>query len=356
MEPPSSKESCGSVSTQKPCSGRSDPQGKTYIQSTSQRTTRSKSHVPQNPSLSVHSWPIPERKQTSALRLYTCYLVSEVMSQSVGEDWKELLSPDKAEHQAKSSVKMEILKLMDCSKVKLLRYLEPCPTCCNEGTLCALDHHDLDRVLGCSRESFLEELKEDPELLLDLFIDDPNPILPTSDHIFPAKEVAQYSLPYSDYAKLYAKLSPKAFECPVNPNSGEVEIIWNSSMSHPPHDIAQLSFTQNGSDKRIDFTFKSQDTNGWSYRDPDDGRSCGCAGLLEGCNEEWGNLRLPLFHARISKLLDRDYVWVVTQTMVSFENLALWAVHNMLTYKVYPGFWGRVTKIAVGTCLESRNS
>jgi hypothetical protein len=21
--------------------------------------------------------------------------------------------------------------------------------------------------------------------------------------------------------------------------------------------------------------------------------------------------------------------------------LALWAVHNVLTYKVYPGFWGR---------------
>lgn len=63
--------------------------------------------------------------------------------------------------------------------------------------------------------------------------------------------------------------------------------------------------------------------------------------LLKGRNEEWGNLRLPFFHARIGKLFDRDYVWVVTQTMVSFENLALWTVHSVLTNKVYPGFWGR---------------
>jgi hypothetical protein len=67
----------------------------------------------------------------------------------------------------------------------------------------------------------------------------------------------------------------------------------------------------------------------------------GCDGFHKGWNEEWGNLRRPCSHARIGKLLDRDYVWVVTQTMVSFENLALWAVHILLTYKVYPGFWGR---------------
>jgi hypothetical protein len=64
-------------------------------------------------------------------------------------------------------------------------------------------------------------------------------------------------------------------------------------------------------------------------------------GLPKGWNEEWGSLQLPCSRARIEKLLYRDYVWAVTQTMVSFENLALWAVHTVRYYKVYPGFWGR---------------
>jgi hypothetical protein len=53
-----------------------------------------------------------------------------------------------------------------------------------------------------------------------------------------------------------------------------------------------------------------------------------------------GNLGTPSSHGD-HKLLDRDHVWVVTQTMVIFEHLALWAAHTLLTYKVYPGFWGR---------------
>jgi hypothetical protein len=130
----SSKESCGPVSTQQPCSGGSDARGKTYIQSTPQRTTRSTSRVHQKPSVSFHPWPIPQHKQTAALRLYTCYLVNEIMSQSAAKNWKEILCSDKAEH-PELCVRMEILELIDCSKVALLHYLEPCPTCCNGPTL-----------------------------------------------------------------------------------------------------------------------------------------------------------------------------------------------------------------------------
>jgi hypothetical protein len=85
----------------------------------------------------------------------------------------------------------------------------------------------------------------------------------------------------------------------MNPNLGDLEMIWNSSASHLSH------------------------------------------GILKGWNEEWGSLQLPCSRARIGRLLDRDYVWAVTQTMVSFENLALWAVLTVCSYKVYPGFWGR---------------
>lgn len=67
-------------------------------------------------------------------------------------------------------------------------------------------------------------------------------------------------------------------------------------------------------------------------------------GLFKGRDREWGSLGIPDFHARVGKLFDRDYVWVVTQTMVSFDKLALWALHNVLTYRVYPGFWGRILR------------
>jgi hypothetical protein len=50
-----------------------------------------------------------------------------------------------------------------------------------------------------------------------------------------------------------------------------------------------------------------------------------------------GYSRVRLFHAEISKLFERDYVWAVTQTMVSFNVQTLW-----LVFGVYPDFWGRV--------------
>jgi hypothetical protein len=124
------------------------------------------------------------------------------------------------------------------------------------------------------------------------------------DPTFSAIEVLQYSglLSYSRQS------SSIMLECSVNPNLGDLEMICNSLASHLSHHTIQQA--------TID-------------------------GLLKGWNEEWGSLQLPCSRARIGKLLDRDYVWAVTQTMVSFENLALWAVHTVRYYKVYPGFWGR---------------
>jgi hypothetical protein len=120
------------------------------------------------------------------------------------------------------------------------------------------------------------------------------------DPTFPAIEVIQYS-DLSSYSRQLSSIMP---ECSVNPNLGDLEMIWNSLASH----LSQQA--------TID-------------------------GLPKGWNEEWGSLQLPCSRARIGELLRRDYVWAVTQTMVSFENLALWAVHTVRYYKVYPGFWGR---------------
>lgn len=45
--------------------------------------------------------------------------------------------------------------------------------------------------------------------------------------------------------------------------------------------------------------------------------------LLNGRNVEWGSLGICIFHTRIDRLFDRDYVWAATQTMVSFGTLTL---------------------------------
>lgn len=164
-------------------------------------------------------------------------------------------------------------------------------------------------------------------------MEDPNPNLPLSDLIFPAKEATRYSSSYSHY-----EVAPlTTFECPMYPNSGQNVIIWPWA-SHPLHSIVQTVFKQGPSDlKKFPFPKKQviQDMIDWLYIDT--GSSFSCVGFLKGWNKEWG-----CSHSRIAKLLDRDYVWVATQTMVSSENFALWAKHEMLTYKVYPGFWGRL--------------
>jgi len=178
-----------------------------------------------------------------------------------------------------------------------------------------------------------------------------------SDSTFPAKEATQYSNSFS----YYDQLQPAIPECSVNLNSGDSEIIWNSSASHLSHNmLVQPLVKESPTDEALSSLMCSI-----HWTDPLGEFPQGFTGtitfsledrLFKGRNVEWGNLRLPFFRARICKLLDRDYVWVVTQTMVSFESLALWAVHTVLTYKVYPGFWGRrlvnSTSYGLQSCVE----
>jgi hypothetical protein len=155
-------------------------------------------------------------------------------------------------------------------------------------------------------------------------------------------------------------------KCPVNPNPGSSEIICNSSASHPSQDtllqpfIARRRSVSLGSHGRVPCVFppslkifipgnrlvfipgkdasiasgSTHDIIGSHRTDLDSD------GFLKGWNENWKNPVRPNY-PRIGKLLDRDHVWFVTQTVVIFEHLALWAVHTLLTFKVYPGFWGR---------------
>lgn len=123
----------------------------------------------------------------------------------------------------------------------------------------------------------------------------------------------------------YKQKSPAIPKCAVNPNPGSSEIICNSSASHPSQDTSLLPFM---APRRRHMSRGPHRTN------------LDSVGFLKGWNENWKNL-VPPNYPRIDELLDRDNVWVVTQTMVIFEHLALWAVHTLLTYKVYPGFWGR---------------
>lgn len=165
---------------------------------------------------------------------------------------------------------------------------------------------------------------------------------------FPAKEGKRTS----NSNLQYKQKSPAIPKCPVNPNPRSSEIIFNSSASHPSQDISlpplmnhhPRSVSLGGYGRVACVSFHS-------LRDPIQGKDASIAsapihdvissdwlglnsdGLLKGRNEYWENLGFPSSY-RIGKLLDRDHVWVVTQTMVIFE-------HTLLTYKLCPGFWGR---------------
>jgi len=192
-----------------------------------------------------------------------------------------------------------------------------------------------------------------------------------SDSTFLAKEVIKYST-FNPYNRQLSSTMP---EFSVNPDPGDSETIWNPSASHLLHDIAQLLAMQSPANQQIfsaqnHIQRKLQSLKQQALFFIKEGTKvlkqvnlletdapitvCGddaeiiCDRLLKGWNEEWGNLRLPCFHARIGKLLGRDYVWVVTQTMASLNDLTLWAVHTVHTYKVYPGFWGRKLLIPRG--------
>lgn len=93
-------------------------------------------------------------------------------------------------------------------------------------------------------------------------------------------------------SQFFQNILPRNIGEHTKPSTGDFAIIWNSSASHP-----LLLNTR---------------------------------GLLKGRSREWGNRKVPFYHADTSKLFDRDYVWFVTQTMVSI-NWTLWA-----SYKVFP--------------------
>jgi hypothetical protein len=156
-----------------------------------------------------------------------------------------------------------------------------------------------------------------------------------SPYTCPAEEETQFRTTTLDYVRQVR------FELPendTNPNLGGLETIWNSSASHPPshHQVNKDRYYSQGAAGELYATYA-----GATLLVEAD-VFLAHHGFLKGRNEEWEILQDPSFpHARIGQLFDRDYVWVVTQTMVSFKNLALWAVHNVFTYKVYPGFWGR---------------
>jgi len=139
---------------------------------------------------------------------------------------------------------------------------------------------------------------------------------------------------YSNLSSYNRQLSSIMLECSVNPNLGDSEMIWNSSASYLSHYTTKHRLYTRKHRlqhlKQLLQLLKHRRNPVYSVDR-----------LRKGWNKEWGSLQLPCSRARIGKLLDRDYVWAVTQTMVSFGNLALWAVHTLRYYKVYPGFWGR---------------
>jgi hypothetical protein len=147
--------------------------------------------------------------------------------------------------------------------------------------------------------------------------------------IFHAKESKR--APISD--SQCEQQSPAMPKCPVDPNPGSSDIIYDYLASHPSPEtlLREDSFTA---------TDPTYDNVGRQWIMGLDERFLDSDGFLKGWDFDWENLGTPSTH-RDGKLLYRDHVWVVTQTMVIFEHLALWAAHTSLTYKVYPGFWGR---------------
>ncbi|CZR66365.1 uncharacterized protein PAC_16266 [Phialocephala subalpina] len=168
---------------------------------------------------------------------------------------------------------------------------------------------------------------------------------------FYAKEELRFDITYSSSDKLPSLPRHKMIANETNLGPGDPETIWNSMASHLPQGeplfrcTSRFSFTPTQKQSRESRFLQSFCR---SYRmkiryevrnEPEvdeHGRSS------KGWDEEWGSFWVPIFHSRIGQLFDRDHVWAVTQTMVSLETLALWAMHNVYAFKVYPGFWGRL--------------
>ena len=148
-----------------------------------------------------------------------------------------------------------------------------------------------------------------------------------ANSIFYAKESKR--TPISD--SQCEQQSPTMPKCPVDPNPGSSEIRSYYLASHPSPEILLRQDLCTAPNPKIVIIGSLRMGLVKGFLDSD--------GFLKGWNGYWENLEFPSTR-RIGKLLDRDYVWVITQTMVIFEHLALWAAHTLLTYKVYPGFWG----------------
>lgn len=171
------------------------------------------------------------------------------------------------------------------------------------------------------------------------------------------QELYSYSYNHEEFQELYcysynhSPLRWKINENNIKSNLRDSVPIWGSSASHSLHAPATQAICKYATDP----TYKYD--SAWP----------GCSEFLKGWdwNPEWGSLNNQFLHAMIGKLFDRDDVSVDTQTVVSFENQALWAVHIVLAYKVYPGFWGRVlgllymslaNLLALACVLSSLNS
>ncbi|CAG8952512.1 hypothetical protein HYFRA_00009615 [Hymenoscyphus fraxineus] len=95
------------------------------------------------------------------------------------------------------------------------------------------------------------------------------------------------------------------------PSFGDTAIIWNSLAFH--QDLTRFASFDDYKSYHTGLSIMTQ--------------SCE---LSNGCNEGWGNRNVLSCRAETSKLFDRNYVWFVTQTMVSIK-WTLWT-----PYKVYP--------------------
>jgi len=106
---------------------------------------------------------------------------------------------------------------------------------------------------------------------------------------------------------------------------------FNTGKTHPESDSTESNSTQPN--------LAAPGMN-WRSKDYDLGdQSCCSTQNAWGSHmsTEQGYSWARLYHAEISKLFERGYVWAVTQTMVSFNLQTLW-----LVFRVFPKFWGRM--------------
>lgn len=156
---------------------------------------------------------------------------------------------------------------------------------------------------------------------------------------FHAKEELYFNVKYSTFKDFTPMPRDKVNANVTNFDPRDPETIWNFTASHPP----QRTLLPPSDAFAMRSVARSRTTPHDQYllviRRGVRPLISYCGELPKGRYAKWGSFRAPFYHARIDRLFDRDYVWAVTQTMVSFESLALWAMHNASAYKDYPDFW-----------------